>query len=272
MKQHIYKWGNRNKTTLFFLHGMGSTGLSFGELAQYLMADFHVVSIDLPGHGHREALPAEQDYQPTCMVEQLMETVQELGQSEVYLIGHSWGAHLALYFASKYPEWVKGLVLLDGGYLQHDDRPDASLQKDLEQVEVFYDSVRFPSWEAFIESEKAELPRWSETLEAASRSQVIEKDGEIRLAASPYTCQALIKGIYEDPIETVFRKIKSPLLLIRSTLPEDMEGLRKRAVNRLQAAIPGAEVQVIVDATHDIYRDAPEETAERISLWVDGQG
>lgn len=31
MQQHVYQWGNIENPTLIFLHGLGSTGLAFGD-------------------------------------------------------------------------------------------------------------------------------------------------------------------------------------------------------------------------------------------------
>ncbi|MBP1949258.1 hypothetical protein [Virgibacillus litoralis] len=42
MGNSLFEWGNRENTTMVFLYEMGSTGLRFGELAQYL-DDYHVV-------------------------------------------------------------------------------------------------------------------------------------------------------------------------------------------------------------------------------------
>lgn len=56
-------------------------------------------------------------------------------------------------------------------------------------------------------------------MEAASRAQVVEKDGEIRLKATPFTCKAVIKGVYAEPTGAVFSQIHSPVLLLRSALP-----------------------------------------------------
>ncbi|HET7577738.1 MAG TPA: alpha/beta hydrolase [Bacillales bacterium] len=263
----VYEWGHRENPTIVCLHGMGSTGLSFGELANLLLPDFHVVAFDLPGHGSSEPLSEELDYRPGRLAERIAAAIEKLGKSKVYLMGHSWGAHLALFYAKDYPVQIEGVILLDGGYFQLEDRGNA-LKKELENVEAFYETVRFPSWEAFIESEKSELPRWSDELEAASRAQVIEKDGEIRLKVTPFTCKAVLKGIYAEPIGSVFSQIHTPVLLLRSTLPSEMEDSRQEAAHKLHTEIPDAEVHPIADTTHDIYRDAPAETAKIIKNWV----
>lgn len=41
MNYQIYQWGNPQNPSLVFLHGLGSTGLAFGEVATYL-TEYHV--------------------------------------------------------------------------------------------------------------------------------------------------------------------------------------------------------------------------------------
>ncbi|MGP4106420.1 alpha/beta fold hydrolase [Virgibacillus sp. L01] len=84
MGSGLYEWGNRENTTLVFLHGMGSTGLSFGELAQYL-TDYHVVSFDLVRNGRDKSLSEEKAFWPSCMAEEVEKVVKGLGKSEIYL-------------------------------------------------------------------------------------------------------------------------------------------------------------------------------------------
>jgi pimeloyl-ACP methyl ester carboxylesterase len=71
-----------------------------------------VVSYDRPGIGGSEydGLAAS----PTHMVEHAHAVLDALGIAPPYvLVGHSWGATLALYFAGEYPSEVVGLVYLD---------------------------------------------------------------------------------------------------------------------------------------------------------------
>ncbi len=262
-----WEWGNRDNPTLFFLHGMGSAGLSYGELAQLTMNDYHVVSIDLPGHGGQPPMANEEDYWPTMMAGRISELIDSLEFTEVFLVGHSWGAHLALYVAGLYPETIKGLILLDGGYFQQ-DTAGKSLEQQLENIDAFTENVRYPSWEAFIESEKADSPRWSKEIEMGRRAQVTEVDGEIRLAISPFSAKAIIRGIYKEQTANIFPKVQCPVLLMRSTLPKEAEIDRRKAIDCLMKELPQAVVQAIPNTSHDIYRDAPEKVVSGINEWI----
>lgn len=265
MENHIYEWGDREKQTLVFLHGLGSTGLSFGELAKFLEG-YHVVSFDIAGHGHAKPFLKEQDYLPSRMTKEIGKFVRELDKPDIFLIGHSWGANLALYFARSYPEQIQGVILIDGGYLQESEL--GSLQEELGSIEQFHNNVRFSSWEDFIESEKNEMHRWSDELEAASRSQVMESNGEIHMVTTVFTAKAILKGMYAEPTVKIFSEITVPVLLLRSTLPKEMENLRVEAADLFQKKVSNSEIRIIPNTTHDLYRDAPEEVAENIRNWI----
>jgi len=45
---HITEWGSKNNPVIFCLHGLGSTSLSFIEIAEQLKAEYRLISIDVP--------------------------------------------------------------------------------------------------------------------------------------------------------------------------------------------------------------------------------
>lgn len=40
---HITEWGNKEKPVIFCLHGLGSTGLSFIEIAEELKGEYRII-------------------------------------------------------------------------------------------------------------------------------------------------------------------------------------------------------------------------------------
>ncbi|GAB0170277.1 alpha/beta hydrolase [Lysinibacillus sp. CTST325] len=268
MKQNIYQWDDSQNTTLIFLHGLGSSGLAFGELAKHL-PEYHIVSFDLPGHGYAKALEEEKAYFPSNLIVGIEEIInQQLGNTPHYLIGHSFGADLSLHYAAKYPNRLKGIILLDGGYLSSQDL-GMTLENELQGIEKFCDEVRFSSWDVFFESEKEELSRWSEELKEASRAQVKEQDGEIRLTISTFTGQSIIKGIDAEPVTDIVEQVQCPALLIHATKPSELESTRKKSIQILQTKIKNLDIEPIADAGHDIFREAPKDVARKIRTWVE---
>ena len=46
-------------------------------------------------------------------VEDAFAVIDHIGEDRVLLLGHSWGGHLAMHFAIRFPERIKGLLIVD---------------------------------------------------------------------------------------------------------------------------------------------------------------
>ncbi|WP_397537789.1 alpha/beta fold hydrolase [Rummeliibacillus pycnus] len=265
MGKEFYEWGNPKNATIVSLHGMGNTGLTFGEFSKFLDG-YHIVAFDLPGHGHAEKCKKNSDYRPSRLSEKIHEKLSNFEKHSFYLMGHSLGANLALYYAAKYPEKLKGIILLDGGYITPSEL--GSLKKQLQESEQFYNETRYDSWKCFIESEKEEVLTWSKEIEEASRAQVKEVDNEIRLAIELDTIQALITGMFEEPVKNILEKIKVPILLLTGSEPEELNNVREAACKEFQQLAKSVTITSIQDAGHSLYREQPISVAQNIKKWI----
>src|SRR5690349_23150321 len=93
------------------LHGNAGSVADFDFAALALLSlSYRIVAIDRAGHGRSD--------RPSGIVtvevqaELLHQTLSHLNISKPLLVGHSWGAALALAYTLKYPNEVSGLVLL----------------------------------------------------------------------------------------------------------------------------------------------------------------
>src|SRR5262249_10406516 len=110
-KLHIVQ-GGTGRQTVVMLHGNAGDiqDFEFG-VAEMLSKSYRVIGFDRPGHGKSErpgSKAASVEYQARI----LHKTLQSLGVNSAILLGHSWGASLALCYALKYPAETAGLVLL----------------------------------------------------------------------------------------------------------------------------------------------------------------
>jgi len=79
-------------------------------------------------------------YSIQTSLEDLEAVRQYYGFEEWIVLGHSWGADLALFYALEYPEYTKGFICLAGGRIHNDrdwhtfyrQRRDANLEADLD--------------------------------------------------------------------------------------------------------------------------------------------
>jgi pimeloyl-ACP methyl ester carboxylesterase len=100
---------------LVMLHGLGAMvdDLVLSGLVSRAAKDYRVLAFDRPGHG-RSSRPRDRLWTPMAQAELLHETLRRLDVYHPVLLGHSFGATVALAYALRYP--VEHLVLVSGYY------------------------------------------------------------------------------------------------------------------------------------------------------------
>jgi pimeloyl-ACP methyl ester carboxylesterase len=76
---------------------------------------YRVIAFDRPGFGHSER-PRSTIWTPEAQADLLHGALLKIGVSRAIVLGHSWGASVAIALALQYPEVVSGLVLVSGYY------------------------------------------------------------------------------------------------------------------------------------------------------------
>lgn len=121
MSIRIHKWGNSTHPMIICFHGLGSTSLSFIEIANLLKDDYYIIAIDLPGHGKTTEFSKLEDYESPKMIQFIDHIISHLTDHSFFLLAHSWGADVALHYLVQHPSKVEKTLLLDGGYYLKND-------------------------------------------------------------------------------------------------------------------------------------------------------
>jgi pimeloyl-ACP methyl ester carboxylesterase len=102
---------------VILLHGSGSMIEDFevSGLIDMAAKKYRVIVCDRPGYGHSER-PRGTIWTPEAQADLLHRAMEQIGVSRATVLGHSWGASVAIALALKYPEAVKGLILASGYY------------------------------------------------------------------------------------------------------------------------------------------------------------
>ncbi len=114
--------GNRpDLPVALFLHGLliGSSAGWYLGIASKLQDFCHVILLDFPGHGLSEKTKNGYDSESLILdvssvlslARQSLHLTESINQT--YLIGHSYGAWIALKYASRFPDQIKGIVLVE---------------------------------------------------------------------------------------------------------------------------------------------------------------
>jgi len=109
------------------LHGNVVDGSDWDTsgVADVLLRSHRVIVFDRPGFGHSERR-RQRSWSAAEQAALLHEALRRLGVERPVLVGHSWGAIVALALALRHPADVAGLVLISGYYVET-MRPDVLL-------------------------------------------------------------------------------------------------------------------------------------------------
>ncbi len=99
---------------VILLHGMGQSAATWDDVAANLAVAYHVVSVDLLGHGQSPTPPDPLAYRRAECLEDIDETIATFRQTNEppVLIGHGFGGYLALSYELERPGAIRGLALI----------------------------------------------------------------------------------------------------------------------------------------------------------------
>lgn len=264
-----FEWGSPSNPTVILLHGLTNNALGFIEMAEELQNQFHLYSIDLPGHGETPAFNEEKSYSFHYLTKWLEKLCLTLSEQPVFLIGHSWGAALALHFSKEFSERVKGVVMIDGGYLHFDEDPSETLEQLLEHMSQWVTESYYPSIEDYEEKKKEEIGRWSQELKQMVHRDMKEVADGVAMRASENTVRAIVKSLYHEPCRDIFSHINVPTFLLRATLPKEGEEMRNQEAVKMQRKLGGeCKISAIPQTGHVLHWQKPEETFRMIEHWL----
>jgi pimeloyl-ACP methyl ester carboxylesterase len=104
-------------TPLVLLHGNGTMiqDFEFSGLIDLAAQNYRTIVFDRPGFGHSDR-PRNTIWTPAAQAELISGALRHLRVSQAILLGHSWGASVAVALALQNPSLVQGLVLASGYY------------------------------------------------------------------------------------------------------------------------------------------------------------
>jgi pimeloyl-ACP methyl ester carboxylesterase len=98
-------------TAIVFLHGFLENKKMWEAFVPEFSRKYRAITIDLLGHGASESLGYVHSMEDNAAA--VHTVLSELRLRKVVFVGHSMGGYVALAFAELYPDFIKGLVLLN---------------------------------------------------------------------------------------------------------------------------------------------------------------
>ncbi len=126
-------------TPVLFLHGWGGSVQSLKPLAEFVSPWSKRIILDLPGFG--QSMSPEPSWGVGEYAEIIYEFLKKFGYRKIMIVGHSFGATLALYLASKYPELVERVVVCAPSYLRAQKNNSQNHATLTRLVKPFFDKL-----------------------------------------------------------------------------------------------------------------------------------
>jgi pimeloyl-ACP methyl ester carboxylesterase len=116
---HYRDQGNAKGPVLVLVHGFSASLHTWEPWVGLLGGQYRIITLDLPGHGLTRA-PA--DYQPSidAYADLVAQATARLNAPRFVLAGNSMGGGVAWNLATRYPERLNGLVLVDSAGWPHE--------------------------------------------------------------------------------------------------------------------------------------------------------
>ena len=111
LRIHVRDWGDASAPPLVVVHGLRDHSHSFDDLARGLLDRFHVLALDLRGHGDSETTPY---YDFGHYVLDLRNLVRALRLERPVIIGHSMGGEVVATYCGSFPDVPSRVVLIEG--------------------------------------------------------------------------------------------------------------------------------------------------------------
>jgi pimeloyl-ACP methyl ester carboxylesterase len=97
---------------VLFIHGLPGTIEDWEPMVKPLVPSFRLTFFDRPGHGHSSA--EGHQYTLESNVRVALQLIERLGLKEVTVVGHSYGAAVAMAMAARDPSSVRAYVMVGG--------------------------------------------------------------------------------------------------------------------------------------------------------------
>ncbi len=273
---HVRDWGGAGRPVVL-LHGLASTCRIWDLTAPLLASDFSVIAVDQRGHG--DCGKPESGYDFSSVGHDTAALLQERGIERPVLVGHSWGADVALELAVAQPGLLQGIVFVDGGSIEPSARY-ATLEDALTQMAPpdfrgvtpaqFLERVRSGGqWATLISqhgtaAEEIILANF-ETLPGS----LSEGGGTLRAKLSRDNHLRIIKALWEHHPPQLYPQVPCPVLMLPVRQLSNPDAA-SRAVSRAESIaaaerlLPHSKTVWLEDSIHDVPVQRPELVAATI--------
>ena len=263
---HYIEWKSDSdlQPPCVFIHGLSSNARYWERLAGRL-PNRRLIALDQRAHGLTGQSPRAPAFPDGYAMEQLVDDVTfliaELGLTRPVVVGHSWGATVALELVGTRPGTASGLVFIDGpvqsaANLFSWEEAQTLMQPPLPRFRTFED--------ALAESRRDFEGAWDQDLESFVKARIVPEGDALVLTLTAPVRLELLRGLYESQPDVLWPRVDVPAVaLLARHGPARISRSREVGAKRLLELAPNVEIRWF-DSPHDIPLFMPAEVASAI--------
>ncbi|MBK9032886.1 MAG: alpha/beta hydrolase [Myxococcales bacterium] len=266
---HLLEWGAGDHT-LVLVHGFLDLAWGWAEVAARLAERYHVVAVDLRGHGDSDWIGAGGYYHFFDYVADLDQVVERVGRDTVSIAGHSMGGTIVAYWAGTRPSRPHRVALLEG--LGPPEGGADLPARTRGWIDTWTTTERVPKVLASVDDAAARLRRHDPLLTAARALELAGHgtravDGGVSWKHDPLH---LTQGPYPfrvDAAASYWRAVTAPVLYLDGA--ESRLRLPEPELARRLACFADARRVTVPGAGHMLMRHAPTAVADALAAHVE---
>ena len=269
LNMHYIDWGE-GKNPLIALHGAASSCHWYDLTAPHLAKSFRVIALDQRAHGKTDQPDTGYDW-PTLAMD-VIGALDQLGISRAAVIGHSWGASVALSLAALHPERITALVMVDGGFSS--GARSSTMTWDEYKSRLSPRDIYGPKDRYLGALQRQFSHCWNDRLEHIVMTMVrSDPDGTVHERLDLSNQQQMLWAMWSDPTQKLLARVECPTLLVAAeghpqTRSAEYIERRQSSVTETIAQLKNSKAQWVTDSGHDIGYEQPEELAKVITNFL----
>ncbi len=246
LRLHYLDWGTAGNPPLILLHGLSRTAHTYDHVAPHFTRDFHVLAVDLRGHGD-SGWDAGGAYLVDDHVADIEVFAERLALRQITIAGNSTGGRVAQVFAARHPESVVRLIVEDVG----PERPPEVAERFARRVQQ--DTGGWACEDDLLAQLRTETP---EVPDALLRSHARfatrrREDGRLVWKRDP----DLVKGFVPTELWDDVKRIACPTIYI---LGAKSPIVPRETQQQLIRVIPGVQVVLVPGVGHHPHLEAAD--------------
>ena len=242
---------NKNMENLIILHGWGSSKEKWQEVKLFIEKQkedgppsIRIVVMDLPGFKKETALSRAWDLDD--YVEWFKEFSAKI-DGQFFLLGHSFGGRIAIKYAARNPERLKGLILVAAAGIIPEKRLSRAALGKIAKFGKMFSCLPF-----------------YKLLRKGFYKYILRSSDYIQAEKLPHLKETF-KNVIQEDLRKYFARIKTRCLIIWG----DKDNMTPLSDGKIMAReIPNARMEILPGIGHFPYTQSPELLAEKIVKFV----